>query len=183
MEAPNSYTYVDNTYADELPEDLDDYGEHRHHTEIDNLLDDFFVAKMRVVSLEQENLELKQKIDNLQRWKEEIERVMMNDTFNEIGNDQSKQDDEKKKSKRHKTEDQVCFEYYCKEHKKDNVLLQGMLAKMSSMGYVGIKKVPWALLKLELKTMFDNLVIDEKTKYLDKAREHGRIGDGQRSQA
>jgi hypothetical protein len=149
-----------------LPDDIEMYEhdeEHKKETDIDSFMDDFFVAKMRVVSLEQENAELKSKVASLQRWKEEIEKVMMNETINtDLRRSEPKQ--------RHKSTEQECFYNFCQINKKDNVILSRMLTKVSTLGYSGMKKVPWSILKLELKSLFDSLSDEEKIKYLHKTR-------------
>jgi hypothetical protein len=43
-------------------------------------------------------------------------------------------------------------------------------SKVASLGYGEVRKVPWSILKLELKTMYENLSEDDKIKYLNKAR-------------
>jgi hypothetical protein len=151
-----------------LPEDIDLYENEveRVHTmdvDVDSFLDEFFAAKMRVVALERENAELKGKIENLSRWKEQIEQVMIDDTMNTLP-------EKKEKRHRQKTDEQVCFLNFCEAYKKDTRILARVSSKVASLGYGEVRKVPWSILKLELKTMYENLSEDDKIKYLNKAR-------------
>ena len=147
-----------------MPDDIDcdDMG-----ADINSLLDEFFAAKMRVVALEQENAELKGKVDNLQRWKEQIEGIMMDDTINKRSDDNIIT---KEKQPRHKTDEQQCFYNFCNAYKKDAATLARVSAKVTSLGYTGVKKVPWGIVKLELRTMYENLSEADKIKYLDNSR-------------
>jgi hypothetical protein len=151
-----------------LPEDIDinDNEVEKVPTmdvDVDSFLDEFFVAKMTVVSLERENAELKGKIDSLLRWKEQIERVMIDDTINNIS-------EKKDRKHRQRTDEQVCFLNFCETYKNDALILARVSTKFASLGYGGCKKVPWSILKLELRTMYENLSKDDKIKYLNKAR-------------
>jgi hypothetical protein len=150
-----------------LPEDIDIYEVERDPTmdvDVDSFLDEFFVAKMRVVALERENAELKGKIENLSRWKEQIERVMIDDTMNTIS------DKKEKRPRQQKTDEQVCFLNFCEAYKKDAAILARVSSKVASLGYGGVRRVPWSILKMELRTMYENLSEDDKIKYLNKAR-------------
>ena len=151
-----------------LPEDIEIYENEveRVHTmdvDVDSFLDEFFVTKMRVVALERENAELKGKIENLSRWKEQIEQVMIDDTMNTLP-------EKKEKRHRQKTDKQVCFLNFCEAYKKDTTILARVSSKVASLGYEGVRRVPWSILKLELRTMYENLSEDDKIKYLNKAR-------------
>ena len=148
----------DTNYDQLLPDDIDVNG-----NEIDSFMDEFFVAKMKVVALERENSELKGKIDNLLRWKEQIEQVMIDDTMNTVSK-------KKEKQPRQKTDEQVCFFNFCEAYKKDAEILARVSSKVASLGYAFVRKVPWSILKLELQTMYENLSEDDKIKYLNKAR-------------
>ena len=152
-----------------LPEDIDIYENEVERAQtmdidVDSFLDEFFVAKMRVVALERENAELKGKIENLLMWKEQIERVMIDDTMNTIT-------EKKEKLPRQKTDEQICFSNFCEAYKKDATILARVSSKVASLGYGGVRRVPWSILKLELRTMYQNLSDDDKIKYLNKARD------------
>lgn len=155
-----------------LPDDIDvdESGmDSAEDTRIDmnTLLDDYFIAKMKVVALEQENSELRSKINSLQRWKEQIEHVMMNDTMNKHSNVDNIT--KKEKQPRQRTNDQECFVNFCNVYKKDAVTLARVSAKVSTLGYTGFKKLPWSIVKLELRSMYNNLSDVEKIKYLNKS--------------
>ncbi len=146
-----------------LPDDIELEQNVNNEIEVDSFLDEFFVAKMRVVQLEKENAELKYKMESLQRWKDEIERVMLNETMN---NNQP----QKEKKQRQKSNEQESFHNFCQEHKKDDTILSRVSAKITSLGYDNVKRVPWSVLKLELRSMFDALTEEGKIKYLHKTR-------------
>jgi hypothetical protein len=153
----------------DLPEDIDIYENEvdrvqTSYVDVDSFLDEFFVAKMRVVALERDNAELKGKIENLLRWKEQIEQVMIDDTMNTIS-------EKKEKRPRQKTDEQVCFLNFCEAYKKDTTILARVSSKVASLGYGGVRRVPWSILKLELRTMYEKLSEDDKIKYLNKARD------------
>ena len=145
----------------DMPEDI---GQESPIIDIDGFLDEFFVAKIRIVALEQENTELKQRIESMQRWKEEMERVMMNDTMN-----LESENIKREKRLKTKTEEQLCFEQYCQQHKNDLDIQERAVSKLKSLGYVDVKKAPWSVLKLELRARFNNLDNQNKSKYLIKA--------------
>jgi hypothetical protein len=162
---------------DEYPDDIEDFdnynqGTHdRNQTEIDidSFLDEFFVAKMKIVTLEQENADLKMKVESLQRWKEQFEQMMMNDTMN-IKSDETESRAQKAKRQRQKTDEQQCFYNFCSIHKGDADILARVTTNVETLGYTGFKRVPWSILKLELRSMYNNINENDKIKYLNKTR-------------
>lgn len=168
---------------DTFPDDIEDFDNlnqdalathevNQTDIDIDNLLDEFFVAKMKVVALEKENAELKMKVDSLQRWKEQFEQMMMNDTMNtdKKVEDIPENKAQKIKKQRQITDEQQCFYNFCNIHKADANILARVTAKIETLGYAGVKRVPWSILKLELRSMYNNINDNDKMKYLNKTR-------------
>jgi hypothetical protein len=151
---------------DTLPDDIT-----QGTQDIDSFLDEFFVTKMKVVTLEQENAELKMKVDSLQRWKDQFEQMMMNDTIHtNMKDDNENKAVKKMKKQRQKTDEQQCFYNFCHVHKGDAEILARVASKVDTLGYTGVKRVPWSILKLELKSMYNNINDNDKIKYLNKTR-------------
>lgn len=171
---------------DVFPADIEDYDNlnqdatnevNQTDVDIDNLLDEFFVAKMKVVALEQENAELKMKVDSLQRWKEQFEQMMMNDAMNSNKHTEDNTENmaQKVKKQRQKTDEQQCFYNFCHTHKDDADMLTRVAAKIETLGYMGVKRVPWSIVKLELKSMYNNITDNDKIKYLNKTRSESQL--------
>lgn len=147
----------DDQYQNMIHDDIDEGCE----IDVDAMLDEVFCTRLRVVALEKENAELMQKIASLQKWKDEIENVMMTDTM-------SINTEKKQKQKRVKTDEQQKFDMFCQLHKGDSKIQQTALSKVVSLGYTHVKKAPWSVVRLELQTMYNNLSEQEKSNILLK---------------
>lgn len=123
--------------------------------DVEKCLSDLYDAKMEILELQNENQGLKTKLVNLQRWKDEIEKTIMDNTI------------EHHKVIKKRNKKNMAFINFYELHKNDRVFLDKAKSSLEKLGY-SINKVPLSFVKLESKKIFDNLSDEEKMKYINK---------------
>jgi hypothetical protein len=123
--------------------------------DVEKCLSDLYDAKLEILELQNENQELKTKLVNLQRWKDEIEKTIMDNTI-----------EYHKTTKKRNKKNQAFINFY-ELYKNDRMFLDKAKSSLEKLGYL-INKVPLSFVKLEAKKIFDNLSDEEKMKYNNK---------------
>jgi hypothetical protein len=124
----------------------------------ENMLDreDIYSARVKILELEKENLELQQQLRDIKQSKELIEIVMFNELITK----------KEPRCKKHKTDNEVMFLNYCNQHRNNKQMKKNIRDKLGELGYIrNDGKVPWSIIKNVLENEFNKLDDEEKRTY------------------
>jgi hypothetical protein len=124
-------------------------------SDFDDVLEELFYMKEKIIDLEKDNVSLKRQLDNMKALKDQMEVFLMEETVHS----------KNKPKKREKSVYQKGLESFYHEHKKNDSIINNLKERLNALGYID-SNITWYMIKLECKKLYDTLNENEKQNYI-----------------
>ena len=121
----------------------------------ESLYEALFILREKVITLEKDNLELKNALDNMRKLKEQLETTLF---------DNSTCLQKKVRKQTNKSTEELQFLSFYRRNKDNPNIIEKLKTDLMSIGYDG--SPPWQLIKRECIIRFALLSEEEKIEYL-----------------
>lgn len=130
-----------------------------YEIEMESVLDELYHLRGRVIDLEKENCDLQQNLRNAKNIQTQLENSLL------LSDIPPKTEEKPKKITKTKTDEQRGFDNYYQKNKKNQDIRKRLEKRLKDLGYPS-DKVPLYIYKMECKTYYNKLTVEEKQQYL-----------------
>ena len=130
-----------------------------YEIEMESVLDELYHLRGRVIDLEKENMDLLHNLRNAKNIQTQLENSLL------LSDIPPKTKEKPKKVAKAKTDEQRGFDKYYQKNKKNQDIRKLLEKRLKDFGY-STDKLPLYIYKLECKTYYDKLTVEEKKQYL-----------------